>query len=109
MIAPLHLRVLLDQAQLKVIKNTKYTSWEDLRDRQTILQALKHYVTRQSTLSADASSFLCEFSNVRHRGNESAHTAAPGDIQNAILQSCPISNERQLLEQLFKFVYSEDV
>ncbi len=106
MIAPLHPRVLLDQARLKVVEITKHTSWEDLRDSQV---RLKSYVAEQSTLSADASSFLCEFSNVRRRGNESADTAARDDIRNAILQSRSTCDEHRLLEQLFRFVYGEDV
>jgi hypothetical protein len=108
MIAPLHLRVLLDQARLKIVTSCKCQSWEDLRGARRLLE-LKQHIVSQLDLPMDLTSFVCEFNNVRDKGNRAAHVASATDVRNAVVQQRLGSADRKLLEQLFEFVYGQKI
>lgn len=111
MVAPLHLRVLLDQARIKILDESDCDTWDSLREHcgEGRLQDLKEYVAAKPGLDAELARFVCEFNNVRREGNEAAHSAEPGRIRDAVRQRPIGSTERRLLERLFKFVYNSDV
>lgn len=108
MIAPLHLRVLLDQARIKIVADCKYESWEDLRGARRLLE-LKQYIVNKLDLPMEVTSFVCEFNNVRHKGNKAAHEATAADVRNAVMQQRLGTVDRDLLEQLFEFVFGQKI
>jgi len=108
MIAPLHLRVLLDQARIKIVKDCKCNSWEDLRGARRLLE-LKQHIANQLNLPIDITSFVCEFNNVRDKGNKAAHVATAADVRHAVLQQRLGTADRYLLGQLFEFVYGQKI
>jgi hypothetical protein len=108
LVGPLHLRVLLDLARLKIIESCGYESWEQLRGTHSITQLTDRVATAVG-LSQDLSKFLCEFSNVRRAGNKAAHMASAEDIRNAVLQKDVESSDRKLLEQIYQFVFDRKV
>jgi hypothetical protein len=108
MIAPLHLRVLLDEARLKIMRKCDSESWELFRGSRSITQ-LTDYVVEKVGLSQDLSAFVCEYNNIRHAGNKAAHVASADDVRDAVLQKDVESAERKLLERLYRFVYGKAV
>lgn len=108
MIAPIHIRVLLDQARMKIVKESKFNSWDELRDSFDGIYDFKHMISSTHQIPYDLSSFICEFTNVRRHGNQAAHTAKRCDIQLAVQQK-PEGAERLFLEQLYQFVFNEDI
>ncbi|KAF9013560.1 hypothetical protein BDZ89DRAFT_1046782 [Hymenopellis radicata] len=81
MIAPLHIRVLLDGARTKIVTQSPYSSWEAFRGSRSIAE-LKTLIVRNINISPDLSSFICEFSDT----HTAAHTASIQDVRMAILQ-----------------------
>jgi hypothetical protein len=107
LISPIHIRVLLDRSRGKIVEQSRYDSWEDLRDSLEINE-LKKYITSTHCIRNDLASFICEFTNVRRDGNEAAHTAECRDIRSAVQQK-PEGAERRLLEEVYQFVFDEDI
>jgi len=107
LIAPIHIRVLLDQARGKVVKESGFASWDDLRNSREMGE-LKTTIVSNHGITHDLAEFICEFTDVRRDGNEAAHTADRRDIGLAVQQK-PDGAERRLLGQLYKFVFEEDL
>lgn len=105
MIVPLHLHVLLDQAQLKIVTSCKCKSWEDLCGARRLLK-LKQHIAHQLDLPMDLTSFVCEFNNVHNKDNKAAHVATAADVQSAVVWQRLGSGDRRLL---FKFVYGQKI
>jgi len=69
---------------------------------------LKRTIASTHSIPDSLASFICEFTNVRRDGNEAAHSAQCRDIRSAVRQK-PEGAERRLLEQLYQFVFNEDI
>jgi hypothetical protein len=55
------------------------------------------------------SQFLCSYNNVRRAGDAAAHSAAKEDMKSAVMSKNIDSQERQFLDQLYTFVFSERI
>lgn len=80
-----------------MVDESQYASWEDLRDS-CKMHELKRNIASTHGIPEVLAAFICEFTNVRHDGNEAAHTAESCDIRSAVRQK-PEGTERRLLEQ----------
>ena len=72
------------------------------------MHELKRTIASTHSIPDALASFICEFTNVRCDKNEAAHTAECRDIRSAMRQK-PEGAERRLLEQLYQFVFNEDI
>ncbi|TDL16418.1 hypothetical protein BD410DRAFT_889013 [Rickenella mellea] len=112
LITPLHLRVLLDMAQQKILEHLKADSWEDFRAEKNLSQLVEDVFEKLSGhchLSREAILFLCSYNDVRKAGNKAAHTAKQEEIRNAVLTKPLERGERRHLEQIFEFTFGETV
>lgn len=113
LLTPLRLRVLLDRAKEKILQHFECSTWEDLRQDQTI-QHLADIVSQRlanipNCPSRDAIQFLCSYNNVRREGNNVAHTATLAEIRDAVMTKSLDTQERTRLEQVFRFTFNENV
>ena len=114
-LTPLHLRVLLDTARLKILRLLQRDSWEDLRGQQTIAQLLStlqdhpSLTSVQYPLTSSGLNFLCSFNNVRQDGNTAAHTATQQEVRDAVQTKALDKKERRSLENVYAFAYDEIV
>lgn len=103
MIAPLHLRVLLDLARVKIMRiilpNAQW--WDDLRQNRSH-HDLTAEIEKSTSLNQAAAKFICNYNRIRNDGNKAAHSATLMQIQAAIDQR-PLS-ERPLLQALYDFI-----
>ncbi|KAK0211858.1 hypothetical protein IW262DRAFT_1412100 [Armillaria fumosa] len=110
MVAPLHLRVLLDDAREMIVGKSSFTSWEALwrsfGDDHHLTPAYVQGIAPALTL--EACRLICFTTDVRLHGNQSAHTASPADVRSAILQRS-FGNERSMLQQIFRVVYDQQI
>ena len=113
LIAPLHLRVLLDMTKEKILQVVKCNNWEDLREDRNIDQLIEYvYWALANTLnrpSRDTVKFLCSYNNVRREGNFAAHTASMEQMRDAVTTRQLETRDRRCLEQIFKFTFNEDI
>ncbi|KAG7442055.1 uncharacterized protein BT62DRAFT_1079591 [Guyanagaster necrorhizus] len=107
LVAPLHIRVLLDKTKIKILERCQYTSWDALRNSRPP-EELKAFIQTNAQLTAAVSNFIFECSDLRREGNQSAHSASADDVRSAIMQK-PFGEERTLLEQLYIFVYGKPI
>ena len=110
---PLHLRVLLDLAQQKVLEHFDCASWEDLRENKSVYQltgdTYSMLLNVPNCPSADAITFLCAYNNVHRTGNSAARTAKQEDVTAAVTTKQLETNDRQYLEQIYAFTYGQPV
>lgn len=71
------------------------------------MQEFITFVKEKANISAELSAEVCDLSHVRRDGNVAAHTASMQDIRDAIMRQKK-TKDRDLLSQLFKFVYDVD-
>ena len=109
MITPLHLRVLLDRARVRILEQSDCNSWEDLRGNMTVYELTNSVldVLQGSPYcpSTGTVRFLCSYNNIRRAGNFAAHTADQNEIKAAVTTKVLGSNERECLEQIYRFLY----
>jgi hypothetical protein len=113
LIMPVHLRVLLYKARLKVLEIFNSQNWENLRGNRTIQQLVvfmhEGLKGKPNCPTRDTIQFLYSYNNVRRDGNDAAHSASIGDMRVAVTTKTPDSRDRRCLEQLFKFAFDQDV
>jgi hypothetical protein len=113
LLAPLHLRVLLDRARQKILGELKCGSWEDLRGERTVPQLVDIIDARLANVprcpSRESIRFMCSYNNVRREGNVAAHTASQDEIREAVMKKTLETQERRYLEQIFEFLFGERV
>lgn len=64
---------------------------------------VRQYIERTHRLESNVASLICQHSNIRHEGNAVAQVATMADIRKLLSEDCTT------LEQVFRFVYDEDV
>lgn len=104
LIAPIHIRVLLDRSKRKIVGKFPHTFWEDSCG----MYELKQNIASSHGIPDALASFIWELSNVCRDGDEAVHTAERHDIRSIVLQK-PKGAERSLLEELYQFAFNEDV
>jgi len=113
LLAPFHLRVLLDRTRQKILQEFQCKSWEDLRCDHTIHQLVDIITERLAYVprhpSRDSIKFMCSYNNVRREGNAAAHSASRDEIREAVLKKHLETQERRYLEQIFEFLFDEGV
>ena len=111
LLAPLHLRVLLDRARQKILQEFQCKSWEDLRCDLTVHQLVdvidEHLAHVPYPPSRDSIKFMCSYNNVRWEGNVTAHNALQYDIREALMKKALETQERRYLVQIFKILFDE--
>jgi len=110
LITPLHLRVLLEHARVRILDQSNCNSWEDLRGNKTIYELTSSILDTLRDFphcpSRDTIQFLCSYNNVRRAGNVAAHTASQDDIKAAVTTKGLGTRERECLEQIYGFLYN---
>ena len=111
LLAPLHLRVLLDRARQKLLQEFQCGSWEELRRDRTVYQLADDIANRLAQVphhpSHDSIRFMCSYNNVRREGNVAAHNASLEDIREAVMKKPLETQERRYLEQIFEFLFGQ--
>ena len=84
LLMPFHLRVLLDLASQKILRDLAYESWEDLRADRNIHE-LAGFINRNLSHASHSPSqetiyFLCSYNHVQRSGYSAAHVARPEDV-----------------------------
>ena len=108
MIAPLHIRALLDDVRTKIANESQCRSWEELHVSFRTNDELAYDISQHHGLSDTAAHLITDFNQLREEGNIAPHVIAERDVRSAVLQQLLNLGERRTLEEVFEFLYGID-